>query len=134
MLAGARRVSILVHGTEILEYNDKPFRSWLRRMVLERANQVICNSKFNQKLVNKIAPKAKTYVINPGINLERFKVFYEKNKIRQKLDLPLDKKILLTVSRLVESKDHSTVLKAISLLSDYQRSKILYVIIGKGHA
>lgn len=133
MLAGARRVSILVHGTEILEYNDKPFRSWLRRMVLERANQVICNSKFNQKLVNKIAPKAKTYVINPGINLERFKVFYEKNKIRQKLDLPLDKKILLTVSRLVESKDHSTVLKAISLLSDYQRSKILYVIIGKGH-
>ena len=94
MLAGARRVSILVHGTEILEYNDKPFRSWLRRMVLERANQVICNSKFNQKLVNKIAPKAKTYVINPGINLERFKVFYEKNKIRQKLDLPLDKKNL----------------------------------------
>ena len=77
-----------MHGTEILEYNDKPFRSWLRRMVLERANQVICNSKFNQKLVNKIAPKAKTYVINPGINLERFKVFYEKNKIRQKLDLP----------------------------------------------
>tara|TARA_B100000900_G_scaffold395169_1_gene393293 strand:+ start:998 stop:2122 length:1125 start_codon:yes stop_codon:yes gene_type:complete len=132
MLAGAKRVSILVHGTEILEYNDKPFRSWLRRIVLERANHVICNSKFNEKLVNKIAPKAKTYVINPGINLERFKVSSEKNKIRQKLNLPLDKKILLTVSRLVESKDHATVLKAISLLSDYQRSKILYVIIGKG--
>ena len=60
MLAGAKRVSILVHGTEILEYNDKPFRSWLRRIVLERAHHVICNSKFNEKLVNKIAPKAKT--------------------------------------------------------------------------
>ena len=133
MLAGARRVSILVHGDEIMEYNGKPFRTWLRRLVLERAHQVICNSKFNEKLVHKIAPKARTTVLNPGINIERFKVSYEKTEIRQQLRLPLGKKILLTVSRLVKNKGHETVLRAISLLNAQQRSKLLYVIIGKGY-
>ena len=133
MLAGARRVSILVHGDEIMEHNDKPLRTWVRRLVFERAHQVICNSKFNEKLVHKIAPKAQTSVLNPGINIERFKASYEKTEIRQKLGLPLGKKILLTVSRLVENKGHETVLRAISSLNAQQRSKLLYVVIGKGY-
>ena len=133
MLAGARRVSILVHGTELMENNGQPLRTWLRRLVLERAHQIICNSKFNEKRVHKIAPKAQTTVLNPGINLERFKASYEKTEIRQKLGLPLGKKILLTVSRLVENKGHETVLRAISLLNTQQRSKLLYVVIGKGY-
>jgi phosphatidyl-myo-inositol dimannoside synthase len=133
MLAGARRVSILVHGDEIMEHNDKPLRTWVRRLVFERAHQVICNSRFNEKLVHKIAPKAQTSVLNPGINIERFKASYEKTEIRQKLGLPLGKKILLTVSRLVENKGHETVLRAISSLNAQQRSKLLYVVIGKGY-
>ena len=133
MLAGARRVSILVHGDEIMEHNDKPLRTWVRRLVFERAHQVICNSKFNEKLVHKIAPNAQTSVLNPGINIERFKASYEKTEIRQKLGLPLGKKILLTVSRLVENKGHETVLRAISSLNAQQRSKLLYVVIGKGY-
>ena len=133
MLAGARRVSILVHGTELMENNGQPLRTWLRRLVLERAHQIICNSKFNEKRVHKIAPKAQTTVLNPGINLERFKASYEKTEIRQKLGLPLGKKILLTVSRLVENKGHETVLRAISSLNTQQRSKLLYVVIGKGY-
>tara|TARA_B100000780_G_scaffold276500_1_gene245208 strand:+ start:1012 stop:2103 length:1092 start_codon:yes stop_codon:yes gene_type:complete len=133
MLAGARRVSILVHGNELIENNGQPLRNWLRRLVLERAHQLICSSKFTEKLVHKIAPKARTTVLNPGINIERFKVSYEKTEIRQQLGLPLEKKIILTVSRLVESKGHETVLRAISSLNAEQRSKLLYVIIGQGY-
>ena len=133
MLAGARRVSILVHGMELIENNGQPLRNWLRRLVLERAHQVICNSKFCEKLVRKIAPKAQTTVLNPSINIERFKASYEKTEIRKKLGLPLGKKILLTVSRLVENKGHETVLRAISSLNTQQRSKLLYVVIGKGY-
>lgn len=132
MLAGAKRVSILVHGTELKIYKFKPFRTWLRRIVLERANNVICNSIYNEKIVNEIAPKAKTKVIYPAIDSQIFKKCYSKSKLRHLLELPLNKQIIITVSRLTESKGHETILKAISRLNSKYRENLLYVVVGKG--
>ena len=132
MLAGARRVSILVHGSELKNYKFKPFKTMLRRFVLERAHIVICNSAHNEKIIKKIAPKAQTKIIYPAIDIQNFKISYSKKKVRQLLQLPLKKKIIITVSRLVESKGHETVFKAISILNSEYRDNLLYVVVGKG--
>lgn len=132
LLAGARRVSILAHGNEVMKYNGKTLRTWLRRLILEKARVVICNSFFTESLVKNIAPKARTAVLNPAIHAEKLRVPFEKPEVRRKLGLTLTKKILLTVARLDAIKGHETVLRAISELDSQQRSDLHYVIVGKG--
>lgn len=133
MLTGARRVSILAHGNEVMEYTRQPLGTWLRRRIMERAHVVICNSRFTETLVQKIAPAARTAVLNPAIDAARFCVTSNKLEARQRLELASSKKIVLTVARLDEIKGHETVLRAIAALTVQQRRNLLYVIIGKGY-
>jgi phosphatidylinositol alpha-1,6-mannosyltransferase len=132
LLAGARRVTILAHGNEVMPYAQKSPKARLRRFVLERARVVVCNSHFTETLVRQIAPVARTAVLNPAIDADRFRTPMPISEARRHLDLPPDKRIILTVARLDPIKGHETVLRAIAELSEEQRSELLYVIIGKG--
>lgn len=132
MLAGARRVTILAHGNEVMPYPHPGPKSLIRRIVLERARVVICNSRFTESFVRRIAPQARTEVLNPAVDTQRFAPRVPRAQARRFLGLPLVARVVLTVARLDPVKGHETVLRALAALSELQRARILYVIIGSG--
>ncbi len=132
MLAGAKRYSILAHGNEVMSYKRNGFKGQLRRIVMERAHAVICNSRYTESLVKSIAPKSRTAVLNPAIDAEKFTPPLSYKEARHRLGLPDDKKVLLTVARLDPIKGHETVLRAMASLPNEVLTGLFYVIIGKG--
>lgn len=132
MLAGARRVTVLAHGNEVMPYPRKGWKARLRRLVLERARVVVCNSGFTETLVRQIAPAARTAVLNPAVDADRFHSPISRQSARARLDLPASKRIILTVARLDPIKGHETVLRAIAELTEAERASLFYVMIGKG--
>ncbi|MCE6949622.1 glycosyltransferase family 4 protein [Cereibacter sphaeroides] len=132
MLAGARRVTILAHGNEVMPYRRQVLKTRLRRLVLGRAKMVVCNSRFTESLVRQIAPQARTAVLNPAIDADHYHPPMSRAGARQHLGLPLTKRIVLTVARLDPIKGHETMLRAMAELTEAARADLLYVIIGKG--
>ena len=132
MLSGARRVLILAHGNEVMPYRRQVLRTRVRRLVLGRAKMVVCNSRFTESLVKKIAPHAQTAVLNPAIDADHFHPPMSQVDARQHLGLPLTRRIILTVARLDPIKGHETMLRTMAELTEAERADLLYVIIGKG--
>lgn len=71
------------------------------------------------------------YKINgAGIDLENInKTIVDKNTKKKELNIPLNSKIILSVGELNKNKNHSTILKALSILN---RNDIYYIIAGEG--
>lgn len=132
IMTGARRVSILTHGNEVMPYSRYGMRSCLRCHVLNRAHAVICNSSYTERLVQRITRSAHTAVLNPAIDCDSYRPQMSRESARQMLNLTKDAKVVITVARLDPIKGHVTVLRAISNLPPVQRSMIRYIIIGKG--
>jgi len=133
-LAGAKRISILAHGNEIMPYTSAVVKSKIRKMILERSRVVICNSGYTENLVKSIASASRTAVVNPAVDVHRFPIHVSKCEARRRLGLPLDARILLTVARLDATKGHETVLRTLASLPQDQRDNFYYVIAGKGPA
>jgi phosphatidyl-myo-inositol dimannoside synthase len=130
-----KNLYILAHGNEVMPYpkNAKfKIKSELRKKVLKSARCVICNSRYTEQLVLNIDSNIKTQVLNPGVDYERFDIDISKQDARKKLNLPENKKIILSVSRVDQYKGHDTVLYALASLTKSEKNKIHYVIAGKG--
>jgi glycosyltransferase involved in cell wall biosynthesis len=123
---------ITVHGSDVY---DLPFRdrwyNYLARSVLTKADRVITVSKFNaEKLLSLGISSNKLYVIPNGYDERLFKPVSTK-KSKEKLGLPLNKKILLSVGNLVDNKGHIYLISAMPLVLR-ERKDVLLVIIGSG--
>lgn len=130
-----KNLYILAHGNEVMPYPDATkfkIKSELRRRVLQSARCVICNSRYTEQLVLNINSNIKTQVLNPGVDYKRFDVDISKQDARKKLNIPENKKIILSVSRVDQYKGHDTVLHALASLTKSEKSQIHYVIAGKG--
>lgn len=126
---------ILAHGNEVMPYPKGPkylLKSWLRKKVLTSARCVICNSQYTEQLVANISPNIKTEVINPGVDLENFATNITQAEARQALELPSDKSIVLSVSRIDDYKGHDIILDALASIPKEQLKSIHYVVAGKG--
>ncbi len=131
-LACCTHLTILAHGNELMDYSGSSVKARLRRYVLGHARWVVCNSAYTEGLVRRIAPSARTAVLKPAVDAERFVYPDGRDKARERLDLPSDKRIVLSVSRLDAMKGHETVLQALAALTPARRDHILYVIAGRG--
>lgn len=134
-LAGYKNLVILAHGNDVMKGNNtrkNKILSILRKWVLHRAKLVICNSHYTQGVIKEQFPDVNTSVCLLGVDEKRFSPVDDNKKIREKLGLPENKKIILTVSRINKYKAHDVVLQALSLLSKEERSKICYCIAGRG--
>jgi len=123
---------VTAHGGDVY---DLPFRDrWyntLARFVLTRADQVITVSRFNaEKLLSLGVPSNKLHVIPNGYDERLFKSV-PTVKAREKLGLPLNKKILLSVGNLVDMKGHVYLIDVMSMVSK-KRKDILLIIVGSG--
>ena len=92
---------------------------------------VIPYKKIKEQLI-KERVYTKTIVAKLGVDINRFKKAknkQEKEKLRQKLNLPLDKKIVTYVGRLSTEKNVESLSKAIKNLND---EKTVLLLVGDG--
>ena len=119
------------HGYDVY---DLPFRSdaWRRRIcdVLNSADHIITVSYSNLACLEKLDIETPVSVIPNGFD---DKIFYPRNKdeCRVKLNLPLDKKILLTVGNCVAIKGHRYLIEAMKMIHT-DHPDVLCVIVGSG--
>jgi glycosyltransferase involved in cell wall biosynthesis len=118
------------------------FQSWLNVVehlndriigsaVLKDADKVITVSKKTMEYVLKLgADKSKTSVMYNGVD-QNFFYPMNKEKSRNKLGLPENKMLILTVRRLVYKNGLDTLIESASLLArDF--SNLLFIVIGNG--
>jgi len=123
---------VTVHGGDVY---DLPFRNYwynsLARSVLTEADEVITVCKFNaEKLLSLGVSSDKLHVVPNGYDEHLFKPV-PIAKAREKLGLPQNKKILLSVGNLVDVKGHAYLTDAMFLVSR-KRKDVLLIIVGSG--
>jgi glycosyltransferase involved in cell wall biosynthesis len=120
------------HGWDVY---DLPFRDeWhndLAKQVLNEADQIITVSKSNANKLREIgAPPQKLNVIPNCYNDNLFKPLSQE-EARKSLNLPLDKKLLLSVGSLVEVKGHTYLIDSMQTILKSRKDLIL-IIVGSG--
>lgn len=123
---------VSTHGLDIMNTKKNILKRYLAKKILNNAKFITANSESTKELLSEIIDdKEKIKVTYPGVNLE-FRDIDENLKeiIKKEYNLK-HKKIILTVGRLVERKNHEEIIKAIKSLKP-EIPEILYVIIGSG--
>ena len=127
------KYGVILHGLDFTLATSTAWKRFLTKLILKRANKIICANSYLASLVKNFFPKleAKTFIVNPGIdpiipdaNCDKVK------EIRSKYDLD-NNFSLVTLGRLVLRKGVDQVIGALSNLS-IENYKIKYFIIGEG--
>lgn len=103
----------------------------VRKLALPRFKKIIAVSEFSRSLA-----------LNAGVDASKIKVIYnscdeslfsvrDKLMARKKLDLPIDKKIVLYVGNLVKIKGVHTLIESCKIIHS-QMSQFLVLIVGNG--
>jgi glycosyltransferase involved in cell wall biosynthesis len=111
-----------------LELHDIPGPKSLFRRAVNKANVIfVLNSYIKEELLKLGVSESKIFIEASGVDLERFDVKVDKSEVKKKLELPLNKKIVMYIGLLDKWKGVETLLKASRFLKDAQ-----VVIIGEG--
>jgi len=122
---------VTAHGYDIY---DLPFRDeeWKEKIeyVLNGADYIITVSNSNLECIKKLNVETPVKVLPNGF---RNDLFYPRNsnECKKTLNLPFDKKIILTVGNLVEIKGHKYLVEAIQKVAKH-RKDVLCIIVGSG--
>ncbi len=124
---------VIIHGMDIAYSQKKWWKRYLAKKVIVNSKKIITNSNYVKDIVKKIANKKEIIVVNPGIDYYNLKdKEYKKiiNNLKLKYNLQ-NKKILLSIGRLVKRKGFDLTLKALpKVLKKVQN--LVYIIIGDG--
>lgn len=124
---------VYTHGLDILHpQNNQRKKYWIKK-ILQNAEQVIANSNFTAGEANKLGvQKERIQVINPCLDLSRYTTPSPKeaDDLKNKLNLK-NKKILLSVGRLIERKGFDMVIKSLPVALK-NIPDLVYVIVGEG--
>ncbi|MCP1092517.1 glycosyltransferase family 4 protein [Bacillaceae bacterium OS4b] len=127
------RYVVYIHGFDVLSLQKSNFSYKLLLYILKNANKIICNSSYTKKVIIDMGlNEERIAIISPGIDIEIEDKSFEvtKRSIIEKFSLQ-DKRVLLTVSRLVERKGHDKVLASmVNIVKEIP--DIYYVICGDG--
>ncbi len=119
---------VTVHGFDIY---DLPFRDqfWQKRItaVLGQADRIITVSKKNNEYIKKLNISTPVTIIPNGYDPD---IFYplSKKEARDKLKLPQDKTILVSVGNLIKIKGHDFLIDTINSLVSSNRQICCYII------
>ena len=121
---------IYVHGLDLVGFLGDEARKKRIKAILKNADKIIANSHYTKDLVLKLGDYSqKIEVINPALDLKKYPKI-DKAEARRKLGLK-DKKIILTVGRLVKRKGHDLIIKSLPKVCN-RVSDLLYIIVGSG--
>ena len=120
------------HGGDVY---GSPFKEkWsqdIAKYTMNVADQIIAVSQFNaNKMISLGVSSHKIHVIPNGYNENLFKPIslYD---ARKKLNIPMNKKVLLTVGSLDEVKGHTYLIDAMHIILKKQQN-VLLIIVGSG--
>jgi D-inositol-3-phosphate glycosyltransferase len=109
------------------ELNDQS----IGKSVLKNADKITTVSKETMKYVLRLgADKTKTQVIYNGVDIDTFRPV-NKNESRTRLGLPKNRKIVLSVRRLVYKNGLGTLIESVPLVAK-KHPDVLFVVAGKG--
>lgn len=128
---------VSLHGFDIKLASSNRRKKILAKMILKNAKFITVNSETTLGLVRELIQSSgcanKTLLLYPGINKSFTNI--EENKkqtIISQYNLQ-NKKIILSVSRIVKRKNHELIIDAINLIKNDQSIEDLkYLIIGTG--
>ena len=122
---------VTAHGYDVysLPFKDGVWKENIR-YVLNSADHVITVSNSNMHCIKELDVVTPISIIPNGYRSGMFKQM-DKGECRRYLDLPADKKILVTVGNLIEVKGQKYLVEAISRVNKY-RDDVLCFIIGGG--
>lgn len=119
------------HGYDVysLPFKDNEWREKIE-YVLNTADHVVTVSQSNLACIQKLDVSTPVTVIPNGFRSERFYP-RDSSECRKALNLPLDKKIILTVGNLEPVKGQTHLIEAVQRVIR-ERKDILCVIVGAG--
>ncbi|MEO6458257.1 MAG: glycosyltransferase family 4 protein [Chloroflexia bacterium] len=128
-------VVVTVHGLDVT-YSNRLYQ-WLIPKCLSRMDKVICVSSYTrQQCVRRGVPPALCVVIPNGVNLVEFADQYTSQGMRNLQTsagrILRDRKVLLTVGRLIERKGVVYFLTEVMPRILAHRQDICYLIVGEG--
>lgn len=128
----ALHTDVWCHGMDLLEpMRSVRYRALLRR-TLGRASVVIANSTFTAEIARTAgAEQAKTVIIHPGVDGDRFRPGPKDPALLARLNLEAEARIILSVGRLVERKGLDLVIRAMPAIV-HAHVSARYVIVGDG--
>jgi glycosyltransferase involved in cell wall biosynthesis len=101
------------------------------KSVLKKADRIITVSKETKKYVLRLgADKTKTSVMYNGVDINTFKPA-NKTENRKQLGLPVNRKIVFSVRRLVYKNGLDTLIESVPLVAK-KYPDVLFVVAGKG--
>ena len=119
------------HGNDLSRPQRYPLAKFLLSWVLARAYLVIANSQSTKGALLALGtPYDKIRVLNPPINTQRFRPDIDPSAITQKYGLE-DKRVILTVARLVRVKGIDTAIKALPKVLEAVPNAV-YLVVGDG--
>jgi len=109
------------------------FRRLIEKRSLKKCEKIIVLSKYTKELLKEIhsIPCSKIEIIPGGVDMKKFRPAEDQSLIRNKLSIPKNKSVLLTIRRLVPRMGIQNLIKAISLIVK-ERKDIVLIIGGKG--
>jgi glycosyltransferase involved in cell wall biosynthesis len=102
-------------------------KNGLYHYFLKDIDGIICNSRGTLERHKKSGLK-RLMVASNGVDLDEFKIDKTREELREELDLPLDKKIIMYVGHLYGWKGVDTVVRVAELMKD--DSGTIFVLIG----
>jgi glycosyltransferase involved in cell wall biosynthesis len=123
---------ITTHGSDVYDFPWRgKYEYSIARFVLRSANHIIAiTHKEAELLLSLGCPANKISIIPNPVNVNIFRPI-SRSKSRSLLNLPLNKKIILTVGSLTEVKGHTYLIDAAYVISK-TRQDIIFIIIGTG--
>ena len=126
-----RPVVIYAHGEELTTWG-KGGKYKAMRFALRHADTVIANSEFTrQELLNMGVLAKRIVLINPGVDVERFRPGLPCDDLKQQIGLSAGEKLILSVGRLSRRKGFDMVVRSMPQLVS-QGISVRYALIGIG--
>ncbi|MFH1661890.1 MAG: glycosyltransferase family 4 protein [Candidatus Falkowbacteria bacterium] len=102
-------------------------KNLLYKFLLKKVDLIICNSHGTEKIY-KINNFKKIITAPNGVDLDKFKIKKDKKELKQELEIPQDKNIIMYAGHLYEWKGIDIIIKIASELREDKN--IFFIIIG----
>ncbi len=121
-------ITLRGHDINVLPNDEFPIRKRMVAFAVRRANLVIgVADALRAKAVSLGTPEVRSVTISNGVDVSRFQPAW-RSEARERLNLPKDRRIVLSVGRLVENKGYHLIVEALAILRE-QGAEIPYLVI-----
>lgn len=125
---------VTIRGREAIRYEEVSLRKRIINWFLRKSDHIVCVSNELAMLTKEIGvDQKKISVISNGVNTKAFRPM---NRVdcRKKLELPVEKKIILSVGAIIEGKGFHKIVDSFPDLLIRDSNIRLYIIGSKGPA